>query len=77
MAATIEQARAAESRAVDHRRHGRLIEAKREYDNAARIWTAVADRAARYGETAISSMYRQEAERNVRRRGAIVWDMIS
>lgn len=74
---TIAHCRHAESRALDHRRHGRLNDAKREYDNAATLWGIVADRAARYGETAISNMFRQEAEKNVRKRGNIVWDMLS
>lgn len=73
---SIEDCRAAESRAIDHSNHGRHAESMKEYGKAAELWMKKADYAARYGETAISDMFKQEAQRNIRRKNAAFWDYI-
>lgn len=73
---TPEHARGSESRAVDHLRHGRVGEAVNEYRNAARQWEAVADRLARYGETLVAQMFRQEASKCRRKADATIWEAV-
>lgn len=73
---TADEARAAESRAVDHIRHGRPLEAHDAYREAALAWEAVCDRLSRHGETLISDMFRAEVRKCERKADALVWQLI-
>ena len=56
---------------------GRKDDAMRAYTRAAELWMQKSDYSARYGETAISDMFKHEAQRVLRKRDGIIWELFA